>query len=37
MQAFAPFAAHRFLLDGAEVHRPSAVGIAWQVGPEVSF
>jgi hypothetical protein len=36
-EAFVPLVVHRFLLDGAEVHRPSAVGVVGQVGPEVSF
>ncbi len=36
-EAFVPLVVHRFLLDDAEVHRPSAVGIIGQVGPEVSF
>jgi hypothetical protein len=37
MHVFGPIGVHRFLLDGAEVHRPFVVGIAGQVGPEVSF
>jgi hypothetical protein len=37
VEAFVPLAAHRFLLDGVEVHQPNLVGIAGQVGPEVSF
>jgi hypothetical protein len=36
-EAFVPLVAHRFLLDGAEVHQPGAVGIVGQLGPEVSF
>jgi len=37
VEAFVPLVAHRFFLDGAEVHHPSAVGVVGQVGPEVSF